>query len=398
MALRVSRALLRDSVVEWGFPVRTLVGAGARSKIAGVLGESGARRPLVVTDAGLAGQGFFQELLRGFERDGLRASVFAEVHPNPLDRDVALGADAYRRGGCDSIVCVGGGSGLDGGKCVAMVAESGLRLQDCDYFAQAPALPAGGRLVPCVTVPTTAGTGAEMDSGSMYTDTEAKVKRCAGHAALPLTAVLDPELSLGLPPSLTAWTGMDALVHAMEAFLAPGCHPMCDSIALAAMQKIQRNLLRAVADGSDLEARHEMLMASAMAAVAFQKGLGAVHGLSEPLGAVYGVHHGLTNAVLLPYVLRDLGAVIEDRCADIAHALRLPPGGSRAGAVVAWIGELSEQLAIPSRLRDVEPSLEHAAPDDISELARKAAANPTGFTNFVRWDVEDYARILRIAI
>lgn len=393
---------LRCLQAVWAFPTRTLVAPRRRLEIPAELARVGARRPLVVTDSGVAKQGFFSEFVDDLGRAGLHITTFAEVHPNPLDTDVSRGVATYRAAGADSVVCVGGGSAMDAGKCVAMCAESGLQLSECDYDVpygeQAPPRDEG-RLVPCVAVPTTAGTGAEMNSGSMYTDTAARVKRCAGHRDLPLISVLDPELTLSLPPSLTAWTGLDALVHALEAFFVVDYHPMCDSIALQAMRRIQRNLLPACADGStDLAVRGEMLAASAMAAVAFQKGLGAVHGLSEPIGAVFDTHHGLTNAVLLPFVLRDLGGAIEERCAEIAHALSLAGTCSGAAAVLGWVEELSGLLGIPRRLGELKPEIASLDDAAIRDLAAKAERNPTGFANIVRFDAADYERVLRAAL
>jgi len=323
-------------------------------------------------------------------------SLFSQVHPNPRDTDIAEGVEYYKATSSDSVICVGGGSGLDAGKCIAMVAESALPLEVMDYFAAPPLLPAGGRLVQCITVPTTAGTGAEMDSGAMYTVTREGIKRCAGHADLPLIAVLDPELSLSLPPTLTAWTGADALVHAVEAYLVPTYHPMCDGIALQALQKIAKNLPLAVADGSNLDARSEMLVAAALAGVSFQKGLGAVHGLSEPIGAVYETHHGLTNAILLPFVLQELGTAINDHCAEIIKVLGLPASQTHASTVlIDWAKELNQQLQIPEKLSDLLGDLNDSA---VQQLAVKAESNPTGFTNFRRFTVDDYTKVIRAAL
>jgi len=271
-----------------------------------------------------------------------------------------------------------------------------MGLEAMDYFGTSPPLPVGGRLVQCITVPTTAGTGAEMDSGSMYTVTCEGIKRCAGHADLPLIAVLDPELSLSLPPTLTAWTGADALVHAIEAYLVPTYHPMCDGIALQALKKIAKNLPWAVADGSDLNARTEMLVAAALAGVSFQKGLGAVHGLSEPIGAVYETHHGLTNAILLPYVLQEIGTASNDQSEEIIKALGLPASQGHASPVlIDWVKGLNQQLQIPEKLSDLLGDLSDNA---VQQLAVKAESNPTGFTNFRRFNVDDYARVIRTAL
>eukprot|EP00930_Biecheleria_cincta_P002000 TRINITY_DN10307_c0_g1_i1.p1 TRINITY_DN10307_c0_g1~~TRINITY_DN10307_c0_g1_i1.p1 ORF type:complete len:402 (-),score=65.95 TRINITY_DN10307_c0_g1_i1:213-1418(-) len=387
------------SPTEWSFPVRTLVGPTSRGDIPAVLAEGGCKRPMVVTDKGLASQEFFQAFLEDLRRSDMQIALFSEVNPNPLDTDVQRGVEHYKASGSDSIICVGGGSALDGGKCIAMVAESGLSLEAMDYWSASPDLPSGGRLVQCITMPTTAGTGAEMNSGSMYTDSRQKIKRCAGHTGLPLVAVLDAEVTLGLPKTLTAWTGADALVHAIEAFFVPTYHPMCDGIALQALQKIAVNLPRAVANGSDLAARSEMLVASALAGVSFQKGLGAVHGLSEPIGAVYDSHHGLTNGILLPYVLRELGTATDDRCAEICRALGLTSalqGQAPSTTLVDWTEDfLLRQLQLPAKLGEL---IELSSDSAVEELALKAESNPTGFTNFRRFSAADYARVIRKAL
>mmetsp|Transcript_31128 Transcript_31128/g.104014 ORF Transcript_31128/g.104014 Transcript_31128/m.104014 type:complete len:302 (-) Transcript_31128:53-958(-) len=246
------------------------------------------------------------------------------------------------------------------------------------------------------------GTGAEMDSAAMYTDTSRRVKFCVAHpgCTAQIHVIADPLLTLSLPPTLTAWTGMDAVTHAIEALSVDSYHPMCDGIALESLRLMHTWLPPAVADGSDVAARSHMLAASAMAAVAFQKGLGAVHGLSEPVGAVHNSQHGLTNAILLPHVLRANRAAIEPKMDLAATYLGLPPpppgyattdGGFER--VAAWLDTLAEQLQIPATLAEIGISDETA-----EECAAKAVANPTGFTNPLPFDAEMYSGVFRAAV
>eukprot|EP00933_Yihiella_yeosuensis_P001788 TRINITY_DN10297_c0_g1_i2.p1 TRINITY_DN10297_c0_g1~~TRINITY_DN10297_c0_g1_i2.p1 ORF type:complete len:491 (+),score=66.64 TRINITY_DN10297_c0_g1_i2:61-1533(+) len=486
--------LLRFS--DWTFPVQTIVGPGRRAEIRRLLDhvcmtprcvsfnadKQKARRPLVVTDPHMTKLPWFEdfvEKIRGQDGTGSEkwdVAVFSKVHGNPLDTDVAEAVALYHEHGADCIVAVGGGSAMDAGKCVAMTAESGFHLQspELDFFGDGDEVsappPSSGtqtnRLVPCVAVATTAGTGVEMDSASMITLTEKKEKYCVGHRYLPLAAVLDAETTLGLPATMTAWTGLDAVVHALEAYLVPELdQPLCDGSALQALVKLDRSIRRSVecaqewsengmkmipfeqavsqtASGylvSDtysehLYVRQEMLVGSALAAIAFQRGLGGIHSLSEPIGAVFGnTHHGLTNAVLMPHVLRDLdeqfsktnagtrpygqdlGLLRQEwlqKCADVSHVLRLSDRGSAYNTspvtqVIDWAESLCQDLRIPEKLGTIiQPSGQEASQDhtfkfdesQLLEIAAKAERNPTGFGNAIRYTVDDYERVLQRSV
>jgi alcohol dehydrogenase class IV len=424
----------------------------------------------VVTDPHVANLPWFHDFLDHMREDRDKAqsagsskpwdvAVYSGVHGNPLESDVMEAVELYRSHGADSVVCVGGGSGLDAGKCVAMIAESGFETLhhpalDClhdgpEVGARPPQKESPGsggrnRLVPCVALATTSGTGAEMDSAAMFTDESKGEKRCAGHRDLPLAVILDAETTLGLPEKLTAWTGMDAAVHAIEALLVPDFyHPMCDGAALQALSKIDRNLKPSVACAREwtesnmkldltgnadetcerlahhLMVRQEMLVASALAAVGFQRGLGAVHGVSEPIGAVLNTHHGLTNAVLLPYFLRDMEQQFsgketprpygqnlaslrqewESKCSDIARLLdlrsRYPSSSNAITQVIDWAAGLCIDMGIPEKLGDIVSANQEI---DIESLAVKAERNQTGFGNAIRYTAEDYERVLRKAL
>jgi len=297
------------------------------------------------------------------------------------------------------VIALGGGSGLDAGKSIAMTAQTGLSLREVEWTLP-PAAVAPGAIPPVITIPTTSGTGAEMDAASMYTDTVDYIKRCVTHPECKVEVLGDPLLTLSLPPNLTAWTGMDALTHAIEAYSVDTFHPMCDGIALEALRLIKEWLPVAFADGSNEEARTMMMAASSMAAVAFQKGLGSVHGLSEPLGAVYNTQHGLTNAVILPYAMPQNRPKIEQKCEILARLLDLPPAPSSFSATSTgfdatlwWVQEMRTKLEIPNTLHEIGVDT-----SDATDIAQKAAANPTGFTNPVQLSAEDYEALFRAAV
>ena len=388
---------------DWAFPVPVTFGAGRISALPELMKAKGVRRPLVITDKG----GDRHRIYNLIAAAGLTPVLFDKVEPNPTDVCVRNASALFHAEKCDAIVAIGGGSGLDGGKSTAMVAGSGLPVSDFEWTLP-PVKLAPGALPSVWLVPTTAGTGAEMDSASMVTDTTKKIKICVAHPDLVTHVVMDPKLTLTLPATLTAWTGMDALTHALEALSVDMYHPMCDGIALEALRLIQTWLPVAFREGStSLEARSQMLAASCMAAVAFQKGLGATHGLSEPIGAVHNTQHGLTNAIVLPVVLRANRKAIESKMELVSRYLSLPQppasylGGSSGGhnkdggfeRVCFWVDSLSEALNIPTSLRSI--GLDESSR---AALGVKAEANPTGWTNPIRFSAAEYERIYQKAL
>ena len=284
-----------------------------------------------MTDPGLAKLPVIERVLGLLREAGLEPGLFADVRPNPVAANVEAGVAALRAGGHDGVVAVGGGSGLDTGKCVAFMAGQTRPMWDFedkgDWYKRAD--PAGIR--PIVAVPTTAGTGSEVGRAGVITDEATHTKKIIFHPLMmPKTAILDPELTVGLPRHLTAATGMDALAHCLEAYCAPTYHPMAEGIAVEGVRLVLEALPRACADGQDIAARGMMLTASSMGAVAFQKGLGAIHSLSHPVGSVYDTHHGLTNAVFMPYVLAFNRPAIEDKI-DAPRRLARPAGARLPG-------------------------------------------------------------------
>ena len=311
---------------QWTLPVPVEYGPGARSALSALCLFHGMRAPVIVTDAGTASLPFTLELLEQLNQSGLRAALYAEIEVNPTDRSVTQGAAFYRDWKADGVVALGGGSGLDAGKAIALIAaQSRAGLWDFDFDRPVVQGFRAADFPPVICVPTTAGTGAETESTAMITDTGRRIKGCVWHPlARPAAVILDPELTLGLPAHLTAWTGMDALIHALEAWFVPSFNPLCDGAALQALELMWDALPIAVADGSDLQARSRMLAGSCLAGIAFNKGLGLVHALSHMVGAACNTHHGLTNAIILPVVLEFNRCVIESRLAPVCHAMGLP--------------------------------------------------------------------------
>jgi alcohol dehydrogenase class IV len=290
---------------DWTFPVPIKYGPGRISELGLLCRQSGVSRPLIVTDRGSRDLPFIAKALAALAEAGIEGALFSEVAPNPRDLDVMAGREIFRAEGHDVVIAIGGGSGMDAAKAISLVGRNDRNLWEFDYDKEPPEPDAPSDFPPLICVPTTAGTGAETESTAMVTDTVRGVKGCVWHPAQkPLAVILDPELTLGLPRTLTAWTGCDALVHAIEALSVPQWHPLCDGLALEAIRLIYRWLPTAVRDGANLEARSAMLVGSCLAGVSFLKGLGLVHAISHMVGAVYDTQHGLTNAVLLPVVLQ----------------------------------------------------------------------------------------------
>ena len=355
----------------WNYPTSIRFGAGRIAELPEHCGSIGIRRPMFVTDAGLAGLPMVKRVVELCRKAGLGIEVFSDVQPNPVEANVTAGVEAYRRGRHDGVIAFGGGSALDTGKAIALMVGQTRPIWDFedreDWYTRVDV--AG--MAPVIAVPTTAGTGSEVGRASVITDVRDHTKKIIFHPKmLPALVLEDPELTIGLPPHVTAAVGMDALSHNLEAYCAPGYHPMAEGIAVEGMRLIREYLPRAVANGSDLEARSHMLVASSMGATAFQKGLGAMHSLSHPCSANLNTHHGLTNAVVMPYVLEWNREVLEDKTARLAAWLGLPEH-SYAG-VLEWVLELRRTIGIPETLAGLGLKEEHAR-----SFAPQAHADPS---------------------
>jgi alcohol dehydrogenase class IV len=356
----------------WNYPTAIKFGCGRIAELAEHCASAGITKPLLVTDKALASLPITATALDVLEQGGLGRACFSEVDPNPNEGNMAAGIAAYKAGGHDGVVCFGGGSALDLGKMIALMADqpatlSVWDLEDVDdWWTRADA----GKIAPIIAVPTTAGTGSEVGRAGVLTNSVTHKKKIIFHPKLmPTVTLCDPELTVGMPAFITAGTGMDALAHSLEAYCSPFYHPMSQGIALEGMRLVFENLPKVYANPQDIEARAHMMSAAAMGAVAFQKGLGAIHSLSHPVGAVYGTHHGTTNACVMPMVLDYNRAAIEERIERAAAYIGIAGGfdGFRA-AVVA----LNTALKIPATLTEMGVKRE-----DLDMLTEMALEDPS---------------------
>ena len=360
---------------DWGFPVPIAYGPGRLAEIGQHCERFGLQNPLIVTDRGSRDLPFIKRLQSLLRDAGLQTTLFADISPNPIDSEIGMGRAAFLAGKHDSIIAIGGGSAMDGGKAICLTARNNLNLWDFEYEQSSPVIRQGQGFPALITIPTTAGTGAETESTAMVTHKAKGMKFCVWHPELkPSLALLDPELTVGLPRTLTAWTGADALVHAIEAYLVPGFHPLCDGAALEALALIAKWLPVAVDDPQNLAARSGMLMGSCLGGVAFLKGLGLVHAISHMVGAEFNTQHGLTNAILLPIVLRFNLKGQEDKVRRMAQAMDISDT-SIEGFLVA-IDTVLDQIGIPKSLGEIGVPLDCAA-----RIAEKAIKDSAASTN-----------------
>lgn len=371
----------------WSYPTAVKLGAGRIRELADHCKTLGMKRPLLVTDRGLASMVITANALDILEAGGLGRAVFADVDPNPNDRNLDDGVRAFKAGGHDGVVAFGGGSGLDLGKCVAFMAGQTRPVWDFEDVGDWWTRASIEGIAPIVAVPTTAGTGSEVGRASVITNSQTHTKKIIFHPKfLPGVTICDPELTVGMPRAITAGTGMDAFAHCLEAYSSPFFHPMSQGIALEGMRLVKTYLPRAYADGTDIEARTQMMAAAAMGAVAFQKGLGAIHSLSHPVGAVYHTHHGTTNAVVMPPVLRFNRPAIEEKIAAAAAYLGIAGGFD---GFYDFVMKLRADLGIPDKLAALG-----VGTDRIDELAEAAVADPSTGGNPVELTVDAARRLL----
>ncbi|HUV21458.1 MAG TPA: iron-containing alcohol dehydrogenase [Gammaproteobacteria bacterium] len=335
----------------WSYPTSIRFGAGRISEIADACNTAGMSKPLLVTDRGLANLPITQNALDLLDQAGLGRAMFAEVDPNPNEKNLAAGLEAYHAGGHDGVIAFGGGSGLDLGKVVAFMCGQSRPVWDYedvgDWWTRADA----DKIAPIICVPTTAGTGSEVGRAGVLSNSVTHEKKIIFHPKILAAVVIcDPELTVGMPAAITAGTGMDAFAHCLEAYCSPHYHPMSQGIAVEGMRLVKEYLPRAYADGSDIEARAHMMSAAAMGATAFQKGLGAIHALSHPIGAFYNSHHGTTNAVVMAPVLKFNRTAIETRIEALAAYLGITGGFD---GFYDYVVALNTSLGIPANLTEL---------------------------------------------
>jgi alcohol dehydrogenase class IV len=371
----------------WNYPTAVKFGAGRIRELPDHCKALGFKRPLLVTDSGVAELPMIADATRALRSAGMDVIVFSDVRSNPVAKNVEDGIAVLRAGRHDGVIAWGGGSGLDAAKAIAFMAGQTRPIWDFedigDWWTRAD--PAG--ILPVIAVPTTAGTGSETGRAAVITDERTQTKKVIFHPRMmPAIVIADPALTLGLPPRLTAATGMDAFAHCLEAYCAPGYHPYAEGIAVEGVRLVKNFLPRAVADGSDLEARAHMLAASQMGSTAFQKGLGAIHSLSHPIGAVLDTHHGLTNAVAMPYVLAFNRPAIEDKIDRLARWIGLQDASFEG--FMSWVLELRRALGLPHSFAELGVKPEH-----LDRFAEMAAVDPTASGNPVPAGVAEMRRM-----
>jgi len=376
----------------WGFPTKMWVGPGRISELAKACAELNISRPLLVTDEGLKDLPIVTNAMDLLKTACLPAALYADVRGNPVEGNVDGGIAAYKAHNADGVIAFGGGSGLDVGKAVAFMVGQTRPIWDFedvgDWWTRADS----DAIAPIIAVPTTSGTGSEVGRASVITNSETHEKKIIFHPKfLPGVVISDPELTVGLPPHITAATGMDAFIHCFEAFCAPGFHPMADGIALEGMRLVKNALPIAVADGRDIEARADMLAAASMGATAFQKGLGGIHAISHAVGATYDTHHGLTNAIVMPYIMEVNEAAIAERMEILARVLDLR--GEGFSSVMDWTLAFREQLGIPHTLGAINVPGDRV--DDIGALAER---DPSAGSNPIKLSVQTYAETFAKAV
>lgn len=336
-------------ITTFSFPTKIIFGPGALEQLRAAVQEINGKRPLLVTDKGVVTSGILEQVTAQLQHASLNYGIFDGVASNPIEENVIAGVACYKKENADCVITLGGGSPLDMGKAIALMSTHAWPMEQYDdkldgwqrITANVPRV---------ITIPTTAGTGSEVGRSTVITlkSTQRKTVIFSPHL-MPRVALCDPVLTLKLPAKLTAATGMDALTHCLEAHISKGYHPMCDGIALQGLKLIGRSLVRAAENGEDLAARSDMMMAASMGAVAFQKGLGVCHSLAHPLSSIAGLHHGLANAIMLPYVLAFNQAVVAERLAEVAEALT----GDRRRDATQIVSDMNARLGIPPRLSEV---------------------------------------------
>ena len=349
--------------MNWNYPTPIWFGLNRVNETQKACENLNINNPLIVTDPGILKTDIIAKVNNSLNS---KTAIYSDVQGNPTGSNVMNGAKAFNVGQHDGVIAVGGGSGMDVGKGIAFMAGQTRPLWDFedigDYWTRADS----DKIYPIIAIPTTAGTGSETGRAGVFTKEDTQEKKIIFHPKmLPSIVILDPNLTIALPPNLTAFTGMDVLAHCIEAYSSPFYHPLSQGIALEGISIVKKYLIRAFKDGSDLEARGNMLAGSSMGSTAFQKGLGAIHSLSHPVGAIYNTHHGLTNAVFMPYVLKRNKSAIENRINDLSRYLDLD--NASFDGFMKWILELREILEIPHTLKDLIK--DNSKFDEMSEMA-----------------------------
>ena len=359
---------------DWTFPIPILYGPGRINEIGNICRSLDINHPLIVTDRSSEDLPFIGRLIDLLNTENIESGLFTGISPNPKDDEISKGSSSFKSGGHDAVIAIGGGSAMDGAKAICLTANNEIPLWDFEWEKE-PAKISNDKPFPkLITIPTTAGTGAETEGTAMVTDTEQGMKFCICHPDLkPSKAILDPELTLELPRTLTAWTGADAMIHSIEGYCVPGFHPLCDGAALQSLSLISENLILAVDEPDNIKARGAMLVASCLGGIAFLKGLGLVHAISHMVGAEFDTHHGLTNAIVLPVITRFNFPQLEGKVQKMSSAMQYDD--HTIDAFISNIDEILDRIEIPKNLSEIGVPMDCV--ERISEKSMKDSAFAT---------------------
>ena len=377
---------------DWGFPVPIAYGPGRFSEIGTYCLQNEIANPLIVTDSGSVDLPFIDNLVEILKKSKINSGIYSKISPNPRDDEIASGKKLFNDNNHDAIIAIGGGSAMDGGKSICLTANNEIELFDFEWEKTPQVIGPDNKFPKLVTIPTTAGTGAETESTAMVTDTKQGIKLCIMHPELkPSLALLDPELTLGLPSNLTAWTGADAMIHSIEGYCVPGFHPLCDGAALESLNLISKSLITAVEEPNNLEARGAMLVASCLGGVSFIKGLGLVHAIAHMVGAEFNTHHGLTNAIILPAVLRYNLPDMEEKVMRMAQAMQYKD--HTANHFIESMEKILDRIKIPKGLNEI------GVPEDCIERISEKSMIDTAFgTNPRSATLDDVRELVKVSI
>ena len=376
--------------VDWRFPIPILYGPGRIKNLPDILKDYNLKSPLIVTDKNSSELPFIKEIIKNLNNFGVKNSFFSGISPNPVDYEIINGKEVYENGNHDSIIAIGGGSGMDGGKAISLLVNRKLNLLDFDN--DKPALSGLNEFPPIICIPTTSGTGAETESTAMVTNSELGMKQCVWHPNhKPIAAILDPELTIDLPINLTSWTGVDALVHAIESYSINSLYSVADGMAIEALSLISEHLPKVVKDPNNVESRGAMLIGSCLAGISFLKGLGLVHAISHMVGAVYNTQHGLTNAILLPAILKFNEKEISHKINRMHFAMY-----SKNGSFEEFylnICNLLDELEIPKGLKEI-----NVGDNRVNELAQKSLKDAAALTNPRKASIDEVEKIISTSL
>ena len=359
---------------DWTFPIPILYGPGRINEIGNICRSLDINHPLIVTDRSSEDLPFIGRLIDLLNTENIKSGLFTGISPNPKDDEISKGSSSFKSGGHDAVIAIGGGSAMDGAKAICLTANNEIPLWDFEWEKEPAKISNDNPFPKLITIPTTAGTGAETEGTAMVTDTEQGMKFCICHPDLkPSKAILDPELTLELPRTLTAWTGADAMIHSIEGYCVPGFHPLCDGAALQSLSLISENLILAVDEPDNIKARGAMLVASCLGGIAFLKGLGLVHAISHMVGAEFDTHHGLTNAIVLPVITRFNFPQLEGKVQKMSSAMQYDD--HTIDAFISNIDEILDRIEIPKNLAEIGVPMDCV--ERISEKSMKDSAFAT---------------------